>query len=391
MSQKLIGRSDDLKKLRDEGFEVEVNGAHLLVHNIPYLNNERQVVRASMVCDLTLAGDRTTIPGTHVMYFTGEYPCTKDGKPITQLRHGSSEEDKGGVRVKHSFSNKPPEGYKDYYHKVVTYYEIISAHARSIDPTATAKTFRAIASVDDETVLRYVDTNSSRAGIDGVSAKLANQKVGIIGLGGTGSYVLDLVAKTHVKEIRLFDGDDFLQHNAFRSPGAPSFEELEAIPTIKKVTRLYGIYSRIHGAITAHEVYITSENFDKLEGLDFIFICIDSGEARKAIMAELLERGVPFVDTGIGVHLIDGALHGSMRVTAADETKNDHLDRRVPFGDGEDDYRQNIQIAELNALNAALAVIKWKKMYGFYHDLEEEYNVTYSIYGSNITLDEIRT
>jgi hypothetical protein len=32
--------------------------------------------------------------------------------------------------------------------------------------------------------------------------------------------VLDFTAKTHVKEIHLFDGDTFFQHNAFRAPGA---------------------------------------------------------------------------------------------------------------------------------------------------------------------------
>jgi tRNA A37 threonylcarbamoyladenosine dehydratase len=46
-------------------------------------------------------------------------------------------------------------------------------------------------------------------------------------MGGTGSYILDLVAKTAVMEIHLFDGDDFNQHNAFRAPGAASLEDLE--------------------------------------------------------------------------------------------------------------------------------------------------------------------
>ena len=49
----------------------------------------------------------------------------------------------------------------------------------------------------------------------------------IIGLGGTGSYILDFVAKTRPGEVHLFDGDCFLQHNAFRVPGAPSREDLE--------------------------------------------------------------------------------------------------------------------------------------------------------------------
>jgi hypothetical protein len=34
----------------------------------------------------------------------------------------------------------------------------------------------------------------------------------------------------------------------------------------------------------------------------------------------------------------------------------------------ENEYRANIQIAELNALNAALAVIKYKQLRGFYRD-----------------------
>lgn len=41
-------------------------------------------------------------------------------------------------------------------------------------------------------------------------------------LGGTGSYALDLVAKTHVVEIHLFDADLLRPHNAFRFPGAIS-------------------------------------------------------------------------------------------------------------------------------------------------------------------------
>ncbi len=44
------------------------------------------------------------------------------------------------------------------------------------------------------------------------------------------------------------------------------------------------------------------------------------------------------------------------------------------------DYSQNIQIADLNALHAALAVIKWKKLVGFYLDLEKEH---FSVYASS--------
>lgn len=36
-------------------------------------------------------------------------------------------------------------------------------------------------------------------------------------------------------------------------------------------------------------------------------------------------------------------------------------------------------MADLNALNAALAVVKWKKLCGFYYDIEREHHSTYVI------------
>lgn len=40
-------------------------------------------------------------------------------------------------------------------------------------------------------------------------------------------------------------------------------------------------------------------------------------------------------------------------------------------------YSTNIQVVELNALNACLALIKWKKMRGFYADSGYEHNTAY--------------
>jgi hypothetical protein len=40
-------------------------------------------------------------------------------------------------------------------------------------------------------------------------------------------------------------------------------------------------------------------------------------------------------------------------------------------------------------LNAVLAVIKWKKMCGFYQDLREEHHSTYSINVNQLTNDEV--
>jgi hypothetical protein len=82
----------------------------------------------------------------------------------------------------------------------------------------------------------------------------------------------------------------------------------------------------------------------------------------------------------MGVNKVDDSLIGILRVTTGTQTKNNHIGDRISVVDAEDDeYNTNIQIAELNALNAALAVIKWKKLCGFYQDLETEHHTTYSI------------
>jgi hypothetical protein len=88
----------------------------------------------------------------------------------------------------------------------------------------------------------------------------------------------------------------------------------------------------------------------------------------------------------MGVYLTDDSLGGVLRVTTVTPAKHDHIQDRIPFsdGDGNNEYSKNIQIADLNALNAALAVIKWKKLCGFYSDLDREHHCTYTIDGNTL-------
>jgi len=227
MLQQLINHSQDLKRLRNEGYEIEVRGGYLLIHHIPYVGNNKCIQYGILVSTLTLKNETTTgIPDNHVIHFVGDNPCNIDGTVITAIQHDNSAKNFGNIVVSRSFSNKPSNGYPDYYEKVKRYADIISAPAKYLDNTITEKTFKVIPDTANETVFQYIDTNSSRANIDLINAKFEGQKVAIIGLGGTGAYVLDLVAKTPVCEIHLYDGDDFDQHNAFRSPGAASFDDL---------------------------------------------------------------------------------------------------------------------------------------------------------------------
>src|SRR5579864_1874783 len=127
MSRQLVNRSPDLKKLRDEGYEIEIRRGHLLVHHIPYVNSRREIAYGVLVTALgDLAGDKTVRPQDHVIHFIGEHPCDADGNAIAAIQHSSGRRTlTEGVEIDHSFSNKPPEGYPDYHAKVTRYCRII--------------------------------------------------------------------------------------------------------------------------------------------------------------------------------------------------------------------------------------------------------------------------
>jgi hypothetical protein len=202
---------------------MQLKGGYLLIHHIPYVNSAKEIKYGSLVTVLDLQGHKASKPSNHVLYFIGEAPCQQNGTVmaaiINQSRNVNLQE---GLTINHTFSSKPVGGYIDYHHKITTYVELLSAPAKSLDKSLTACTYILVPDEDEQSIFNYYDTNSSRASIELINDKLKGQKIAIIGLGGTGSYILDLISKTPVSEIHLFDGDYFLQHNSFRAPGAAS-------------------------------------------------------------------------------------------------------------------------------------------------------------------------
>jgi hypothetical protein len=391
MSQQLISHNADLKRLRDEGFDVGIVSHHLVVRHVPYVNSKREVRLGVLVSTISLSGERTNRPDTHVAMFCGEHPSKADGTKLDAIAHSSDRKDLGaGLTIDHSFSSKPASGYEDYYHKMATYCAIISGPARTIDASATARPHLPVDMKDEDSVFAYLDTASSRAGIGAVTERLRVPKVAIVGLGGTGAYVLDLVAKTPVGEIHLFDGDHLLSHNAFRAPGAASIEDLSRRP--RKVDYYRDVYSRFRRGIVPHNCYVDGSNLQFLDGMHSVFLCIDGSEAKRQIVTYLEAAGIVIIDAGIGIEHQDGSLSGIVRVTTSTPSQRCHVHekKRISFADaGDNPYDANIQIADLNALNACLAVVKWKKLLGFYKDLEQEHHCLYTIDGNHMINEDL--
>jgi hypothetical protein len=387
-----INLSQDIIQLRNDGYEAVIKDNHLLIHNIPYFNKKKEILKGTLVSMLSISQNNIVPSRDHRVFFIGEAPCDSNGIELKSIINNSNEQKlTNNIIANHMFSSKPPNGYKDYYHKMSSYINMLVSHVENFNPDYSAKTFRVIEDEYEESPFNYVDTNSTRAEIKAINDKIAGLKIGIIGLGGTGAFILDSIAKTPVKEIHLFDSDVFSQHNAFRSPGAVSYEELGN--NLKKVQYYKNVYSKMHRGICIHDCYINPSNLNLLDHLDFVFISIDRGQIKKVIFEYLEDKGINFIDIGIGVQNVNNALQASVRTSSSFINSRDHLwNERVSFCDDDDEnlYSSNIQLSELNSINANFAVLQFKKFYGIYHDLGNELHSVFNTSVNQIINEDVR-
>jgi hypothetical protein len=86
-----------------------------------------------------------------------------------------------------------------------------------------------------------------------------------------------------------------------------------------------------------------------------------------------MAEGIPFIDVGIGVEKIpeDVKLLGRARVTFVDPRHENaaKVVAGLPIADDKnEEVYNNIQLVELNAINAMLAIVKYKQHLDFYSE-----------------------
>lgn len=390
MSTGPFARNPDLRRLRDDGYTVELQGSNLVMRDVPYVTPQKTVAFGVLAAPVTFAGEGVSGQEDHTAHFQGATPCDANGARLTSLINSeASHELLPGLTVNFRFSQKPPEGtYPDNYAKFTSYARLLGVHAMALDKDVTAIRFRPAREQEEHSPFVYRDSASSRVGIDAVNEVFAGHRVAIVGLGGTGSYILDLVAKTKVDEIHLFDDDDFVNHNAFRAPGAAPIEILETRP--KKVDYLVSTYSHMRRSIIPHTDRITATSVDQLAEMTWVFLAADESADKADIVAFLDSQQIPFIDVGMGVEKKDSGLSGTLRVTTSLPGHREHARKRIAMSGNhvDGDYGSNIQIADLNMFNAAMAVVRWKRELGFYADLGAEGNSAYSIFTNEIVNED---
>lgn len=371
----LANRNSFVRDLEELGYHLDFVGGYFVIYRLPYLDEEGTLKYGDLASTLDLNGAAIDPPtNNHQVWWRGTRPFDQQKR---QIRLG------GGVHqvtvapdliTDQSFSFKLQENgtnrdYRSFEEKVQTYLDAITAPAMAAYPKATPFGGIAVKAAAQGSPLRIPDMMSSRYHMNDVSSLLRGKRVAIVGLGGTGSYILDFVARTHLDRIALFDDDKVHVHTIFRIPGFI----VDAIGSLK-VDALARQYGNWHSGLEPVPERITTANIDRLVGFDFVFVSVDDGPARKLIVDWLSARGIPYVDCGMGLDRSLVGLSGFVRITGTDRKAYDDNvgSARLPVENAkENEYRKQAQITELNAMNAIMAVIRFKQHFKLLDRLDE--------------------
>jgi hypothetical protein len=394
--QKLVSHNDDIRRLVERGYAVGFDSKCMVVRDIPYLDSKLECRIGAIVTKLIFTDQEHVVQDDHQIFFAGSHPHNIDGSPIANLGGGQASltlsPAAADVVVQRQFSNKPVVNgqlapFPDFFSKIESYVGIISGPAIELHG-ANPYTFRIVETVAEDSVFKIHDTLTSRAEITELSAKFKDDVVAVIGLGGTGAYLLDFLVKTPVKEIRGFDLDDFHVHNAFRSPGRLDESEFGH----KKANLYQARYENFRHGLSLKAKFVDASSTSDFDGVTFAFVCVDKGSSRAGIFDMLMSKKIPFIDVGMGLTRKNGPLNGMVRTTLyshedAEQVKNMGLSE---LSDRPDHlYRTNIQIGELNALNAALAIIRFKQLRGFYHEAAPAFHLLFEIADLKVVTESV--
>ena len=367
-----------VQDLDELGYDADFVGGHFALYGLPYLDQDGALQHGDLFTPVNLGADGVIEQGgTHQCWWVGSRPYGRDG---VELGVGYADNPRliiEGLTANASFSLKlrdgdaPPRDYVSFKEKIETYLHFIVQPAVATHPEATPLRGIERRVHEQGSPLRLPDTMSANYGVNDVADRLRGKSVAIIGLGGAGSCILDFIVRTHLEAITLFDGDKVHVHTLFRIPGVLGASAIGKL----KVEVLAQHYGAWHAGIASVPERIIADNLERLRGFDFVFVSVDDGPSRRLIVDWLSREGVPFVDCGMGLNRSFGnALNGVVRITGVDRGAYDRTvdTPNLPTVNPADaEYRKQAQIIELNALNACLAVVRFKQHFGLYESGEE--------------------
>lgn len=187
------------------------------------------------------------------------------------------------------------------------------------------------------------------------------EKIAVVGLGGVGAWIADLLAKADVAEVHGWDADVIEKKNIIRMPGAVNPDWIGK----SKAKWFEETYRQIHRRVYGHAENVTDQNAKEIcTNTTFGFVAVDNEEGREIACNAMAEVGIPFIDVGIALDRRDGQVTASIRLTTV-WPHDDAWRKAIPKVDkaGQDVYGK-LELPDLAASAAGWAVQSWRKMRG---------------------------
>ena len=187
------------------------------------------------------------------------------------------------------------------------------------------------------------------------------ERVAVVGLGGVGAWIADLIAKADVAEVHGWDADLIEDKNVIRMPGTVNPDWIGK----SKAEWFEETYRQIHRQVHGHPKYVDEQTAAGMcSNATFGFVAVDNDEGREIACAAMAAAGIPFIDVGISLSRRDGQVSASIRVTTA-WPHDDAWRKAIPKVDkaGQETYGK-VELPDIAAVAAGLAVQSWRKLRG---------------------------
>ena len=176
---------------------------------------------------------------------------------------------------------------------------------------------------------RYLRNRSTYSAEDQIRFLEAN--VAVVGLGGLGGTVVEILARAGVGRLALIDGDRFEDHNLNRQLVSNEKNMGESKVTAAR-DRLASINAAVEAAV--HPTFLSSDNAIQLiRDCDVVVDCLDNIASRFVLEAAARQTGQPFVSAAVagltghvtvifpqdrGLELIYGPVDGALEAKGAE-------------------------------------------------------------------------
>jgi molybdopterin-synthase adenylyltransferase len=130
--------------------------------------------------------------------------------------------------------------------------------------------------------------------------RLVETCLGVIGLGGGGSHVVQQASRAGFGKLVLVDDDQVEKRNRSRTVGTKSSDEGK--PKLQPMKRLVSEASKAVAVVGSIERFPGHKSIVALKDCDLVISCVDTFSARSEVMKFAWRYMVPLIDIGVGTH-----------------------------------------------------------------------------------------